>query len=291
MPFDPAFTPTEKLNVAAGEAPALDPAELKRRIAALVRAASAERRTPAQEHEVAALDEELPPARRSALLAEMAEDPAYADIKAVVAPSGRVYLFSEPALDRNAAVARSRVEESKLAIVEKIRGDSLYVALTPLADLGPLFHSADPAERAALLAELQADPRFQDIQQLAGADGEPWFHSDTHLSGNYGRIMLRARAGDPALSIAELVRDRSRVMPAPTRVTVFQDRVFELSREQLDAFVDGLGKPGADPGYADIRRLVHPETGAVYLYSDRWMLEVDAVRVMDWEEVGQARNP
>ncbi len=291
MTFDPSFAPSEKLNVATGEAPALDPAALKRRIAELVRTRSADGHTPAQEHEVEALDEDLAPERRSALLAEMAVEPEYADIKAVVAPSGRVYLFSEPRLDRNAAVARSRVEESKLAIVAKIRADSLYVALTPMSDLDPLFHSADPAEREALLAELRADPRFQDVQTLSGADGEAWFHSDTHLSGNYGRIMLRAKAGDPGLAIAELVRDRSRVMPAPTSLKVFEDRVFELSREQIDGFVAGLGRPDAAPEYADIKRLVHPETGAVYLYSDKWMLEVDAFRVMDWDEVGAARNP
>ena len=291
MSYDPTMFSAERVRVRTSEAPEVDPAVLKQRLGELVRADSKERRTPTQEHAVQALMGDLPAERVSALLAEMATEQAYADVKAVVAPTGRVYLFSEPLLDRETAVARSLVEEAKLAMVEKIRSDSLYVALTPVSDLEPFFPSTDPAERAALLAELQADPRFRDIQSLAGVDGEAHFHSDTHLSGNYGRIMLRAKAGDPARSIAELVRDRSRVMPAPTSLKVFHDRVFALSREQLDAFVDGLGRPDASAEYADIKRLVHPETGAVYLYSDKWMLEVDAFRVMDWEEVGAARNP
>lgn len=291
MSFDPTMVSVEKLRVQTSLPAALDPAALKRRIAELVRTDSKERRVPTLEHAVQALATDLPAEGLSALLAEMAGEPEYADVKAVVAPTGRVYLFSEPALDRDTAVARSLVEEAKLAIVEKIRSDSLYVALTPMADLEPLFPSAEPAERAALLAELRADARFQDIQALTGADGEQHFHSATHLSGNYGKIMLRAKAGDPALAIAELVRDRSRIMPAPTRLSTFDDQVFQLSRQQIDAFVDGLGKPDASPEFADIKRLVHPETGAVYLYSDRWQLEVDAVSVMDWEEVGAARNP
>lgn len=291
MAFDPMAVPVEKLRVVTSEPPEVDPAELMRRIAGLVRDRSARHATPAQEHEVLALAPDLPAEQRAALLAEMATQPAYADIKAVVAPTGRVYLFSEASLDRNAATARALVEEAKLAIVEKIRSDSLYVALTPMADLEPLFPSEEPARRAALLDELRADPRFQDIQTLAGAGGELHFHSDTHLSGNYGKIMLRAKAKDPAMAIAELVRDRSRVMPAPTSLRVFDDRVFELTREQIDGFVEGLARPEAAPEYADIKRLVHPETGAVYLYSDKWMLEVDAFRVMDWDEVGAARNP
>jgi len=291
MSFDPTMFSAEKIRVRTSEAAELEPAELKRRIAELVRTSSTQQRTPAQEYQIQRLAPDLPAERRSELLAEMAGQPEYADIKAVVAPTGRVYLFSEPGLDRNAAVSRTLVEEAKLAIVEKIRSDSLYVALTPMADLEPLFPSAEPAERAALLAELRADARFQDVQSLSGADGELHFHSDTHLSGNYGKIMMRAKAKDPALAIAELVRDRARVMPAPTKLATFDDRVFELSREQIDGFVEGLARPDAAAGYADIKRLVHPETGAVYLYSDRWMLEVDAFRVMDWEEVGAARNP
>jgi hypothetical protein len=289
--FDPSCLPAEKLRTNPAETPEPAPAEVKARIAGQVRADSRERAAPTPEHVIQQLFPELAVQRVSELLAEMAAEPAYADVKAVVAPTGRVYLFSEVHLAREAAAERCLVEEAKLEMVDKIRKDSLFIALTPLADLDRYFPSPDPGRRAALLAELRADERFQDIQTLAGPGDELHFHSDRHLSCNYGRIMMRAKANDPGLAIAELVRDRSRVMPAPTNVTLFRDRVFAISAAQLGAFVEGLARPEAAPQYADIKRLVHPETGAVYLYSEKWLAEGDAARMMDWEEVGAARNP
>jgi hypothetical protein len=291
MDFDPALLQGDKLNVNPSAPAPLEPVTLKARLAGLVRADSAERRAPTQEHAFRQLAPEAPAERWSELLAEMAAEAAYADIKAVVAPSGRVYLFSQPTLARNDAAERCLVEEAKIAIAEKVRGDSRYVALTPMADLERLFPSPEPEKRAALLAELQADARFEDIQGLAGPDGGRCFHSERYMSSNYGRIMARAGAGDPADTIVAFVRDRSREMTAPTNTTVFQDRVFALSAAQIAAFVDGLGKPDAAPEQADVKRLVHPITGAVYLYSERWIDEASASRIMDWEEVGRSQNP
>ena len=289
--FDPSSVPAEKLRTNQSEAPEPAPAELKARIAGQVRADSRERAAPTPEHVLQRLLPEVTGQRVGELLAEMAAEPAYADVKAVVAPTGRVYLFSEAHLGRDVAAERGLVEEAKLEMVDKIRKDSLFIALTPLADLDRYFPSQEPERRAALLAELRADERFQDIQVLAGPGDELHFHSDRHLSCNYGKIMMRAKANDPGLAIAELVRDRSRVMPAPTNVTLFRDRVFAISAAQLGAFLEGLARPEAAPQFADVRRLVHPETGAVYLYSEKWLAEADAFRMMDWEEVGAAKNP
>jgi hypothetical protein len=291
LSYDPAQAVGEKLQASPSETPELDPAELKRRIAEQVRADSRERQLPTQEHVIQALAPDLPREQLSELLAEMAGEAALVDIKAVVAPSGRVYLFSEASLSRNAAAERCLLEEAKIAIVERIRRDSRFIALTSMTDLEPLFPSPEPERRAALLAELQADARFRDIQVLTGPGGELHFHSDATLSGNYGKIMMRAKANNPAMAIAELVRDRSRVMPAPTKVTLFNDRVFELAPAQIEGFLAKLATPDAEPEFADIKKLVHPETGAVYLYSDKWLIEAAAFRVMDWEEVGMARNP
>jgi hypothetical protein len=291
MQFDPTLSPPDKLRANPSETPEIDPAAVKARLAALVRADSSERRAPTQEHSVQELAPGLPAERWSELLAEMAAEPAYADIKAVVTPSGRVYLFSEPRLNRNDAAERCFVEEAKIAIAEKIRSDSQYVVLTPMADLERLLPWPEPERRAALVAELRADPRFEDIQAVTGPGGELHLHSDRYVSSSYGRIMTGARANDPARAISEFVRDRSRDIPAPTKITVFRDQVFAISSAQLASFVEGLDRPEGGGEHADIKKLVHPATGAVYLYSDRWLVEAAAVRIMDWEEVGSARNP
>ncbi|BDG10064.1 hypothetical protein [Anaeromyxobacter paludicola] len=287
--LDPTVSPFADVRAVAQDAPPIDPAALKAQIAATVRSDSESRRAITPEHLIQALAPELPADALSVLLSEMAAEGGFTDIKAIVAPSGRIYLFSEPHLGRNEAAEQALVEEARLAIVEKIRRDSQFVALTPAADLERFFPWPEPEKRAALLAELQADPRFGDIQTVTGPGGEVYYHSNAYLSGNYGKIMMRAKANDPGWAIAELVRDRSRVMPAPTRITVFDDRVFGLSPDQIQGFLGALGEPGSP--FADIKKLVHPTTGAVYLYSDQWLPEAAAFASMDWDEVGARQNP
>jgi len=288
-PFDPTESPPEKIRVNPSETPEVDPAVLKARIAEKVREDSRERSRPTPEHTVLEIAADVERERLSELLAEMASDAAFADIKAVVTPSGRIYLFSEPHLGRNEAAEKCFVEEAKVSIVEKVRKDSMLVALTPLADLEELFPWPEQEKRLSLLTELGADERFRDIQLITGSKGDVYLHSDMHVSSNYGKIMMRAKANDADMAIAEFVRDRSRVIPAPTNLTVFNDWAFGLSQASVHAFVDKVANPA--PELADIKKLVHPTTGAVYLYSEKWIHEVTAFRLMDWEEVGAARNP
>jgi hypothetical protein len=279
--FDPTRPTAMKLHVDAAETPAPDPAELKARIAELVRADSRDRRALTEEPAVRRLAPGLPREQLAALLSEMAAEGRYGDIKAVVAPSGRVYLFSEAHLIALEAQERGRAAEAKLAMVERIRADSRKIALTPVADLDPLVPGADPARRDALLAELQADERFKDIRTVTGPGGERYYHSDAFVSGSYSQIMMRARTRDACLGIAELV-------PKPTRLTTFEDPVFGIDPARLEASVQ---ETLSRPEYADIKRLVHPETGGVYLYSDRFLDPQQAFLIMDWDEVGAARNP
>jgi len=292
MPIEHFFDPTQpavpdKLHVVAPESPEPGGAELKASIAARVREDSKAGRLTA-EGAVRGLSPEFTRARVSELLAEMATENAYGDVKAIVAPSGRVYLFSEATLIVVEAQEKARAEEAKVIIVERIRADSRALALTSLAELEPLFPSADPAAREALLAELEADPRFHDVQRVAGPKGEVFFHSDAHVSGNYGKIMMRSKTMDVGWAIAEFVRDRAMIQPAPTKITVFRDPVFGIDFGKIEAY---LLETIAKPEYADIKKLVHPQTGAVYLYSDKHLTEQQATYFMNWEEVERDRNP
>jgi hypothetical protein len=288
LDLDPSQPVPDKLRVEAPDAPALPNGELKARIAEKVRGDSRERNGLTTEEELLGVTPELEIDEVRALLTDMASGAAYGDIKALVAPAGRVYLFSEKYLAPETALEKGQVEEAKVAIVERIRADSRSVALTSIADLEALFPFPEPERRTALLDEIRADPRYEDIQAVSGPGGELYLHSDRHLSGNYGAIMMRARAKNPCWAIAELVRDRSRVMPAPTQLTVFREAVFDIPPEALDATLEELlGKAE----FADIQKLVHPKTRAVYLYSDRFLDAARAFEIMDWDEVGVFRNP
>jgi len=288
LPFDLTQPPPEKLHVVTAEEAPPDLEAIKGRIAGRVRSDSRERRRLTPEQEVIDLVPELERPELSSVLAAMAAENRFGDVKAVVAPSGRVYLFSEKHLIALEAADLGRIEEARFAIVDRIRTDSSRVALTAAADLEPLFPFPEPERRASLLAEIRADPRFADLQTITGPAGELYYHSDRYLSGNYGTIMMRARVKDPCWAIAEMVRDRSRIMPAPTRTTVFREAVFEIDPALLDGIVEELLRKA---GFEDLKRIVHPKTKATYLYSDRYLDESRAIEIMDWEEVGAARNP
>ncbi|HUJ26437.1 MAG TPA: hypothetical protein VLW85_10485 [Myxococcales bacterium] len=288
LSFDPARQQADKLNVQTAAPAALDPAALKDAIAQKVRADSRERGALTLEHEVFALAEDQPPEAINQVLAMMGAEAAYADIKAVVAPSGRMYLFSLAHLMQPDAQRKAQLQESKWAVAERIRSDSSALSLTPADALEPLFPAADPQERAALLAEMEQDERFRDLVKLEGPEGVAYFHSDTYLSGAYARILARAKSSDASRAIAELVRDRSRTIPRPTSVATFRDRAFGIDSARLDEVVQ---QTLANPEFSDIRKLVHPETGAAYLYSQRWLSEQQAFLMVDWDEVGAVRYP
>lgn len=286
--FDPTRPRVEKLQVEAAEPPPPDGAALKARIAEKVRADSTERKALTSEFAIRALEPELPRERLSALLAEMGSEDRYGDIKAIVTPSGRIYLFSEAQLVWIEASDQARNEEAKIAIVQQIRADSRRTALTAAADLEPLFPTADPEERDRLVAELRADPRFADIGVVTGPKGETYYHSDLYLSGSYAGIQMRAKLDDPLWAIAAFVRERSRIMPTPTKLSLFEEPVFGIDPAKLSAFVDEVLKK---PEYADLKKMVHPTTGAIYLYSEKYLEAKRAFFIMDWDEVGAAQNP
>jgi hypothetical protein len=285
--FDLGEPEPDKIRVEAPEPPPVDVEQSKARIAEKVRSDSRAKRL-TSEQDVLELTPELQRDELRGVFSGMATEALYGDMRAVVASSGRVYLYSEDHLASDEAADRGVAEEAKLVIVEKIRSDSAAIALTPLSDLEPLIPFDDPAKRTALLDDIQGEDRFRDIRVVSGPEGEVYYHSDRYMSGRYGAIMMRAKANNRTWAIAELVREHSQIMPAPTPVTTFKEAVFEIPPGELDGAVEALLRTAE---YSDVKKLVHPKTGAVYLYSDRFLDERAAFAVMDWNEVGALRNP
>ncbi|HEX7573374.1 MAG TPA: hypothetical protein VF514_09785 [Bacteroidota bacterium] len=289
--FDPTIPTVEKVLVEpTAEAAGKDQVEeIKARIAGKIREEAKEHAAMTLSDTVFALVPDSRQGSITAILEEMAAEDAYGDIKAVPTPSGRFYFFSKTFIPVDEAFAKSLVEEVKDRMAEKVRGDSRdRVALTPADALFALTPEKEQDQIADLLNEMQTEARFADIKKVTASNGEGYFHSEIYLSGNYAKILLRAAANDPCAAIAETVRDDSRIYPRPTNSQLFKEKAFGIDPDELEVHIaETLGKPE----FIDIKKMVHPSTGVVYLYSSQYLGGDQAWNIMDWEEVGRANNP
>ncbi len=222
----------------------------------------------------------------SAALAEMVKDPGYADIKAVSTASGLVFFYSERHIKVAEAAAKSLLEEVKFRIGEKVRADSRDTQfLTPVdslyAEIGWDRNAYNPDE-------IRKDPRYDDIKTVTAATGELFFYSTRHMSDYCAVLLARVAAHDPCTTIAETVRDESKRYPRPTCVLFFLEKLFAMNEADLKASVCELQQR---PEFGDIKTMVHPATGGIYLYSSQYLDADTAFSLMDWQEVGKAANP
>jgi len=268
---------------AAEEAPAVD---FKAKIADRIRTDCKEQGILTSEDTLLGLVPGLRHDAVSASLAEMAKDPGYTDIKAVTTASGLVFFYSEKHIKVAEAAAKSLLEEVKFRIGERVRADSQDTeVLTPV---DPLYAEIGWDQSAYNADEIRKDPRYADIKTVTAASGEQFFYSTRHMSDYYALLLARVAAQDPCATIAETVRDESRIYPRPTCVLLFLERLFGINEADLKTIVD---KTLERPEFSDIKMMVHPATGGVYLYSSQYMNEDVAWAKMDWEEVGRDANP
>jgi len=265
---------------------------IKARIAEKVRGDSQERSALTPEDSIVGLDDDLRSGRTavSAILPEMATEDRYRDIKTITTATRLVFVYSDTYIAADDAAAKSLVEEAKFILASAIRADSRdSVKLTPVGALYALAPDTDHLIIDTLLKGMQTEARFADIKTVTSSTGDVYFHSDKYLVGNYAVTLLMAMAGDHCATIAETVREESKIYPRTTNAAIFREQqVYGIPPNDLEAIiVDILRKPG----YADIKRIVHPSTGAVHLYSNQYISEDHAWAMMDWEEVGRANNP
>ena len=265
--------------------------EIKARIAGKVRSDSQEHSLLTPEEAIVDLDDDVssPTTTLGDLLTEMADDDRYRDIKTITTTNGLVFVYSDTYIKADDAAAKSLVEEVKFVLANAIRADSRdQVNLTPAQALYELAPETDRAIIDILLKGIQSEERFADIKTVAASNSDVYFHSDKYLVGSYAVTLLLAMAGDHCATIAETVRDESRIYPRTTRVASFFEPVYGVPSESLSVVINDMLQK---PEYADIKRIVHPATGAVHLYSNQFITEDRALAMMDWEEVGRANNP
>jgi hypothetical protein len=263
--------------------------EIKAKIAEKVRADGEEHAAVTPSEVVFALVPGSQQDRITSILEGMAADDRYADIKAVTTASGMVFFVSKTHFDTDEAIAKSRIEEVKFLLAEKVRADSRdAAALTSAADLHSLAPEMEQDGIAAILDEMRTEDRYVDIKSVTSPTGDVYYHSDKHMSGYYAVVLSRVAAKDPVATIAAMVRDESRIYPRPTCIQFFMEPMFGIPPGDLKAVFDEMLQK---PDYSDIKMMVHPETGGVYLYSNEYLSGDAAYKMMHWVEVVKDANP
>lgn len=224
-------------------------------------------------------------------LVEMIQDERYKDISFATTPACNTYLYSSTYLSKEDADILAENEEVQAVIAEKIRDNSrrggTLTAAGTLIQADAENSAEQVAELRAVIKEMSADERYQDIKSIPVPSKDDYYYSGKYIVAHYAEILARAEADDPAAQIAATVREDSRIYPRPTSVLYLTDPVFGLDPAKLDGYIDELL---AKPEYGDIK-LVRASNGAGYLYSDLYLTEAMAKADAEWNEVGRWDSP
>lgn len=215
-------------------------------------------------------------------LTEMVKLEQYKDIRLMTSASGSTYLYSDTIISAADASEEILAEEVQAKIADKVRVDSKErVQLSAVSSLTELAPELQPSQIERYVAAMDGDERYQDIKQLVGPTGLAYLYSEAAMTRNYANLLARIEANDPCVTIAETVREESRVYPRPTKVELFYTPVFNIDPDQLEMVVEQTLKR---PEFQDIKKVI-ASTQAVYLYSDKHMVAPQVERWVQWQEV------
>ena len=265
--------------------------EIKVLIGEKVRADSRDRSALTAEDIIVGLDDYLRHGRIDVniLLIEMVSEESYTDIHVITTDAGLVFVYSDAYITSDNATAKSLIEEAKYMLASVIRTDSLEkIRLTPVTEIYEMAPDSEPAIIDAVLKGMQTEERYADITTIVADNGDVYYHSDKYLVDSYAVTLMLAETGDHCATIAQTVRSDSRIYPTTTNASNFQQQVYGVPCDDLEAIIVNMLRKTE---YSDIKKMVHPVTGGVHFYSDRYIGEEQAWAIMDWDEVGRANNP
>lgn len=125
----------------------------------------------------------------------------------------------------------------------------------------------------------------EDLAVFESTSGRALYHVPSLLSRTYASILDRKTS--PVLLIAEEVRRNSMEYPRPIPLELFEQSPFDLVPEQIQAALKAMA---ADPELADIT-FTTTSTGAVYLFSSRYLERPYAAFLAERADTGLALNP
>ena len=182
-----------------------------------------------------------------------------------------------------------RLEEIEAGIAALVRQESREPGkLTDTDTLSARLKNFHPEEVMQVnLEEMIRKAPYRDIQKIIISTGVVYLYSEVFIAKNYAAILGRAAANDPAATIAETVREESKIYPRPTNIDLFKEQVFDISPDELDAFIS---KSLKHEDFNDIK-VLRASTGALYLYSNKYLSADYAMSLVEWREVGEENNP
>lgn len=247
-----------------------------------IRADCATSGAPIHIEDLGTLFPDLPPEQVVDHLAELVKLNANADIHLITSTSGATYLYTEEVLSPEAAAEKILAAETTASIAQAVRvATQKQIRLTALQSVSELAPRVSADKLQGYVHAMPGDERYKDIKQVVGPTGLVYLYSETHMTGNYAALLARAEANDPYMTIAETVREESQLYPRPTKLGLFYEPLFKIPEDQMSVIVESLLKR---PEFGDIKKIEAP-TGAIYLYSDKYMVAPAAERYVQWEEV------
>lgn len=259
-------------------------AEVKAKLVHNVRRNSKRHGALTSSHILSVLARGLPADLQNGLREEIVKDTVSGDIRTLATPSGQLFFYSLTYMNCEDAAAKGKLEEVKYAMAEKIRRDSrVATVLTPLNAMFRLFPDIKPVKICSLLNEMQAQVPYRDIKTVSAFSGELYLYCALHITDKYAALLVRSAVSDACSTIVETVREDSRIYPRPTKISIFTSQVYGIPPATLHPCVVRVLN---SPQYADIRKLVHPESESEYLYSNLHMNEEHAYSLMKWMEEG-----
>jgi len=179
-----------------------------------------------------------------------------------------------------------QVQDKAALIGIFIRDKSYEGILVNAEDLLDEPLSLEVDEVLPMIDELKSREEFSDICIVNGAE-KIYMFSENYMTKNYSKMMILVEEKDLFKTIAETVREESRLYPRPTDVRLFGKAPFKLPKEEFYKVYEQLKKKEE---YSDIQE-TRASNNALYLYSDKFLKKAHAASLAGWIEVEAEQNP
>lgn len=169
----------------------------------------------------------------------------------------------DPALTAFAEYVRQRTQQEAVVSAADCQGEPLSLSEEAFQDLVQKLKKSE-------------DEAFSDLELLQGPKSL-YVYSSRHMSGAFARIQTRVRDKDAKATIAESVREESKIYPRPALRAQFLGEPFFLSEEEINHALEEMRD---SEEFRDIQSCVTTD-GTEYFYSEHYLTRAHALSIVD----------